>query len=295
MFTDEVGDTLVEVKKYDETEPIMTPEPDEESIMDVVEDSNDDIIDMNIEDFDENFNDVENVRYINSIKGISATRARNLNLKIFGNPNIKKSQSVNSFKPQSLANMKDNSPECPKNSPFESLTSTPICSPVTVHKSVNSMESFHLKNIEKSQSFCLTLPPIKDEQQTLADSTNSTFKINKPIRKKLSLTQPEIILTSPLDSPIGSKSENISKKNVLNSSLEKLSEKLIQESIETVVAMEHHKKTNESIYKGQRQSRRRSSSTLSPSHSSGQPPPPPTTPPPPLPSKIVMDSNDVFQ
>ena len=38
MFTDEVGDTLVEVKKYDETEPIMTPEPDEESIMDVVED-----------------------------------------------------------------------------------------------------------------------------------------------------------------------------------------------------------------------------------------------------------------
>ena len=88
---------------------------------------------------------------------------------------------------------------------------------------------------------------------------------------------------------------NISKKNVLNSSFEKLSEKLIQESIETVVAMEHHKKTNESIYKGQRQSRRRSSSTLSPSHSSGQPPPPPTTPPPPLPSKIVMDSNDVFQ
>ena len=37
MFTDEVGDTLVEVKKYDETEPIMTPEPDEESIMNVVE------------------------------------------------------------------------------------------------------------------------------------------------------------------------------------------------------------------------------------------------------------------
>ena len=62
MFTDEVGDTLVEVKKYDETEPIMTPEPEEESIMDVVEDSNDDIIDMNIEDSDENFNDVENVR-----------------------------------------------------------------------------------------------------------------------------------------------------------------------------------------------------------------------------------------
>ena len=89
MFTDEVGDKLVEVKKYDEAEPIRTPEPElkgadtEDNVIDVIFD------DIKIEEIEESFNDVENVRYIDSV---SDRRRENANLKIFGNPNIRKSQ-----------------------------------------------------------------------------------------------------------------------------------------------------------------------------------------------------------
>ena len=90
MFTDEVGDNLVEVKKYDEAEPIRTPEPElaeaETEDTDVVFD------DINIEEIEESFNNVENVRYMDSV---TDRRRENANLKIFGNPNIRKSQ-VNS-------------------------------------------------------------------------------------------------------------------------------------------------------------------------------------------------------
>ena len=92
MFTDEVGDELVEVKKYDEAEPIRTPEPEladaetEDNVPDVIFD------DIKIEEIEESFNDVENVRYIDPV---TDRRRENINLKIFGNPNIRKSQ-VNS-------------------------------------------------------------------------------------------------------------------------------------------------------------------------------------------------------
>ena len=83
MFTDEVGDELVEVKKYDEAEPIRTPEPEPADVDDVFFD------DINIEEIEENFNNVENVRYIDPV---TTRRRENVNLKIFGNPNIRKSQ-----------------------------------------------------------------------------------------------------------------------------------------------------------------------------------------------------------
>ena len=87
MFTDEVGDNLVEVKKYDEAEPIRTPEPElaeaETEDTDVVFD------DIKIDEIEESFNNVENVRYMDSV---TDRRRENINLKIFGNPNIRKSQ-----------------------------------------------------------------------------------------------------------------------------------------------------------------------------------------------------------
>lgn len=85
MFTDEVGDELVEVKKYDVAEPIRTPEP-EPADVDV-----DDVFfdDIKIEEIEETFNNVHNVRYMDLS---SARRRENVNLKIFGNPNIRKSQ-----------------------------------------------------------------------------------------------------------------------------------------------------------------------------------------------------------
>ena len=83
MFTDEVGDELVEVKKYDEAEPIRTPELEPVDADDVFFD------DINIEKIEESFNNVENVRYMDSV---TTRRRENVNLKIFGNPNIRKSQ-----------------------------------------------------------------------------------------------------------------------------------------------------------------------------------------------------------
>ena len=177
MFTDEIGDKLVEVKKYDDAEPIATPEPE-------------------LNSDDECLNNVENVHYMSPspTSPIAPVHEKvNLNMKVFGNPHIKKSQSFNTFKPEKT----EQSPDCPKNSPLESHTSTPICSPVMVHKSFNPMEG-RTKSIEKSQSFSNKLAPIQDENI----SAGSTFTISKPNRKKLNLFQPEIVLTSPLDSPV---------------------------------------------------------------------------------------------
>ena len=180
MFTDEIGDTLVEVKKYDEAEPIVTPEPE--------------ILPFDIED-DDVFNNVENVRYMDaSPTSPEAPEVKvKVNSNVFGNPNIKKSQSFNTFKPKK----KEMSPDCPKNSPLESYNSTPICSPVMIHRNFNTIES-RKTSIEKSQSFCSKLAPIQDENI----SSESIFSISKPNRKKLNLFQPEIVLTSPLDSPV---------------------------------------------------------------------------------------------
>ena len=95
MFTDEIGDDLVAVKKYDEAEPIVIPENSAEESENIIDDGGDV---TEIYDVDENFNNVDNVRYIDPMPRISTTRSLNLNMKVFGNPNIKKSQSFNTFR-----------------------------------------------------------------------------------------------------------------------------------------------------------------------------------------------------
>ena len=185
MFTDEIGDNLEEVKKYDEAEPISIPD-------DLINKLNKAEEDVDTEKEDK-FNNVENVRYLEESQARATTlREENMNMKIFGNPRIRKSQSFNQgMRPI----MTEKSPECPKNSPLESVTSTPICSPVMVHKihKVPSVELHHKKSIEKSQSFCSKLSTIPDE--SFSESSH------RPRLKRLSLQQPQIVLTSPLDSP----------------------------------------------------------------------------------------------
>ena len=95
MFTDEIGDDLVAVKKYDEAEPIVIPENSAEESENIIDDGGDV---TEIYDVDENFNNVDNVRYIDPMPRMSTTRRLNLNMKVFGNPNIKKSQSFNTFR-----------------------------------------------------------------------------------------------------------------------------------------------------------------------------------------------------
>ena len=183
MFTDEIGDNLEEVKKYDEAEPISIPE-------DVINKLNKAEEDVDTEKED-TFNNVENVRYLEET-ALTALRESNMNMKIFGNPRVRKSQSFN----QGMRTIKaDKSPETPKNSPLESVNTTPICSPVMVHKihKTPPVELYHKKSIEKSQSFCSTLSTIPDE--SFSESSN------RPRMKRLSLPQPQIVLTSPLDSP----------------------------------------------------------------------------------------------
>ena len=185
MFTDEIGDNLEEVKKYDEAEPISIPD-------DLINKLNKAEEDVDTEKEDK-FNNVENVRYLEETQQVTTLREENINMKIFGNPRIRKSQSFN----QGMRPIKtEKSPECPKNSPLESMTSTPLCSPVMVHKihKIPSVEILHhKKSIEKSQSFCSNLSTIPDE--SFSESSQ------RPRLKRLSLQQPQIVLTSPLDSP----------------------------------------------------------------------------------------------
>ena len=147
MFTDEVGDNLEEVKKYDEAEPINIPDK-------VISELNT----AQHVDVQDKFNNVENVRYLDEAKAVTLREA-NMNMKIFGNPRVRKSQSFNHVK-RSMAT--EDSPECPKNSPLESVNTTPMCSPVMVHK-IPSVELHQKKSLEKSQSFCTKLTTIPDE------------------------------------------------------------------------------------------------------------------------------------
>ena len=183
MFMDEIGDNLEEVKKYDELEPISIPD-------DVINKLNKAEEDVDTEKED-TFNNVENVRYLDETP-VTTLRESNMNMKIFGNPRIRKSQSFN----QGMRTMKaEKSPECPKNSPLESVNTTPICSPVMAHKihKIPPVELHHKKSIEKSASFCSTLSTIPDESFSETSC--------RPRMKRLSLPQPQIVLTSPLDSP----------------------------------------------------------------------------------------------
>ena len=72
----------------------------------------------------------------------------------------------------------------------------PITSPTIIHKNIFSADNNRKTSLEKSQSFCTKLAPIQDE------SITPVFTLVKPTRKqKLILPQPEIVLTSPLESP----------------------------------------------------------------------------------------------
>ena len=59
-------------------------------------------------------------------------------------------------------------------------------------------------------------------------------------RRSLSLSQPEIILTSPLDSPGIIEMASEGRMEHLESSMDKLSRKLIQESLETVAVIRQY-------------------------------------------------------
>lgn len=181
MFTDEVGNNLEEVKKYDVAEPINIPD---EVISELYTDGEE--VEIEIQD---TFNDVENVRYLDEVRPVTLKEA-NMNMKIFGNPRVKKSQSFNHVR-RPTGN--EHSPECPKNSPLESVCTTPICSPVMVHR-IPSVDVQQMKSLEKSQSFCMKLSTIPDE------SLQETAP-HQPRLSRLILPQPEIVLTSPRDSP----------------------------------------------------------------------------------------------
>ena len=62
----------------------------------------------------------------------------------------------------------------------------------------------------------------------------------RPGRRSLSLSQPEIILTSPLDSPGIIEMDSEGRMEHLESSMDKLSRKLIQESLETVAVIRQY-------------------------------------------------------
>ena len=89
MFTDEIGECLVEVKKYVETEPLK-----------IIDNGN--IEPQNSKPIDDKatLNDVENVHYIDALSDLyeHAPKKSSAQNKIFGNPNIKKSQSFNHTK-----------------------------------------------------------------------------------------------------------------------------------------------------------------------------------------------------
>ena len=283
MFTDEIGDNLEEVKKYDEAEPISIPD----NLINKLNKAEEDV-DTEKED---KFNNVENVRYLEETQ-VTTLREENINMKIFGNPRIRKSQSFN----QGMRPIKtEKSPECPKNSPLESVTSTPICSPVMVHKihKIPSVDLHHKKSIEKSQSFCSKLSTIPDE------SFSESSLRPRLARLSLQQPQPQIVLTSPLDSPkveagidLSSRyhgilnlskiyyllGHSLDKSRHFNASIEKLSQKLLEDGIETYLAIQHYVDTTDYSGPGQQSARRSSSSSCS------SLPPPPSSAPPPLPS-----------
>ena len=174
MFTDEIGDKLVEVKKYNEDEPLKMM-PNEQPVPQKKESHE-----------DETLNNVENVHYIDEEKPVKTSSVQ---MRIFGNPNVKKSQSFNHAKRPELKRNPE-SPNCPSNSPLTSISSSPMCSP---ELSPRMCAVFHgSKPIEKSQSFCNKMDPISESE------TSSVVSFNTP-SIGVSSTQPLIILTTPVD------------------------------------------------------------------------------------------------
>ena len=72
MFTDEIGDNLEEVKKYDEAEPISIPD-------DLINKLNKAEEDVDTEKEDK-FNNVENVRYLEETQQVTTLREENINM-----------------------------------------------------------------------------------------------------------------------------------------------------------------------------------------------------------------------
>ena len=185
MFTDEIGERLVEVKKYNEAEPLkIANNENQESTQDII-----------VED-KQTLNNVENVHYMDALSDFYefAPKKKNTNMKIFGNPNVKKSQSFNNAKRpevQKVQNVPEEGPECPSNSPLTSSVNTsPLCSP-EMNPKMGSLV-YENKSIEKSRSFCNKMAPRKDGKSPLILSfTKPTKKITPP--------QPTIILTSPAE------------------------------------------------------------------------------------------------
>ena len=181
MFTDEIGECLVEVKKYVETEPLKSID-------------NNDIEPQNSKPIDEKstLNNVENVQYIDALSHFyeHAPKKSNPQNKIFGNPNGKKSQSFNHAKRPEVQKSKA-TPECPPSSPLtSSVNPSPLCSPEMNPRMVSII--YPNRSIEKSQSFCNKMAPIMEGKSPLILS----FK--KPTRK-ITPPQPTIILTSPTE------------------------------------------------------------------------------------------------
>ena len=181
MFTDEIGECLVEVKKYVETEPLQ-----------IIDNGN--IEPQNSKPIDDKatLNDIENVHYIDALSDFyeHAPKKSNVQNKIFGNPNIKKSQSFNHAKRPEVQKSKA-MPECPPSSPLtSSVNPSPMCSPEMNPRMVSII--YPNRSIEKSQSFCNKMAPIMEGNSPLILS----FK--KPT-KKITPPQPTIILTSPTE------------------------------------------------------------------------------------------------
>ena len=181
MFTDEIGECLVEVKKYVETEPLK-----------IINNDNIEHQKSKPRDDKSTLNNVENVHYIDALSDFyeHAPKKSNVQNKIFGNPNIKKSQSFTHAKRKD-AQKSNAAPECPPSSPrTSSVNPSPVCSPEMNHRMGSII--YPNRSIEKSQSFCNNMAPIMEDRSPLILS----FK--KPT-KKITPPQPTIILTSPME------------------------------------------------------------------------------------------------
>ena len=179
MFTDEIGEMLVEVKKYVMTEPLKQ---DKHEIAESTKDMQ--------TDEKSTLNNVENVNYIDALSDYydHAPKKNTDQNKIFGNPNIKKSQSFNHAKrPEVQKNI--GAPDCTVNSPLNSsVTNSPMCSP-ELNPRMGSL-TFQNRSIKKSQSFRLKIPsyPFVSKAKQKDNSTTTNDHLNLSCRRKRGAT-----------------------------------------------------------------------------------------------------------
>jgi len=290
MFTDEVGESLVEVKKFVETEPLKTGENENTEFTN----------NRNVNDVP-TLNNVENVHYIDALSDYyeHAPKKKNSQNTVFGNPNIKKSQSFAHAKRPEIQKTAD-APQCPPSSPLTSpVTSSPLCSP-NINTKNECFEFPTTRGIKKSRSFGTKMSPIAEGKSPLI------LSFQRPHRK-ITPPQPTIILTSPMEekeNPLNNqqkeKVEQLGetvKAEIQKSKLcgmgEKLSENLIKEGLETYRTIQRYTakdsyrnliKENLCVSKINIEQDTQPSRPERKSSSTCQPPPPPSSAPPPLPS-----------